>query len=662
MQIFKTNSFRKEPEQQEKTTSNDQRAAMSADAAVQGKRYPENWRKAFTLAENVRFTRTPDSAVAKRPQPSPARTIVPATAAQANTARMAKGQVPAPHSSKIPEKQAYDAPHMSVTKTPIRSQGISARPPIPNPLILKRVRYTPPAHIALDDGDMPPVAGGLGDVCAPLPLFISDFAFFECGPFVLKSADVSRVQEKQQEKQEISNQLEAEVQPQVSVAEMFREFECNLPHANQPSSPSTGPVVQAKDERPAIQQNEPVKAIELEPAQKEKPANPYQFPMLDLLQLPVHQNDFAQNTAVSSQDALERVAGLLENVLEDFGVKGEITAMRSGPVVTSFEFELADGVKASRIIALSEDIARAMCIASTRVAVISGRNAVCIELAAPTRESIYLRDVMQSRAFREANLKLPLALGKNTDGKPVSADLAKMPHLFMAGEAGAGQSVALNAMIVSLLCRMTPQQCRFIMVDPEMSTLSVYDGIPHLLTPVVTDLRKAMTALQWAVQEMEERYRKQEKGEQGAFPYIVIVINELASLMAEAGQEVEDIIEYLARMAHAVGIHLIAATEHPSADVVNDSIQAAFSTRISFSVASKVDSRTILGGQGAEQLLGEGDMLFMSGHGSVTRVHGAFVSASEVKEIASYCKKQGAPAYLDKLNEETVTDIFVAAE
>ncbi|PIT70384.1 DNA translocase FtsK [Bartonella tribocorum] len=428
----------------------------------------------------------------------------------------------------------------------------------------------------------------------------------------------------------------------------------------------------------------------------------YEFPPINLLQKPI----FHEGTMIP-QETLERGAGLLESVLEDFGIKGEVIHVHPGPVVTMYEFKPAAGVKSSRVINLSDDIARSMSAISTRVAVIPGRNVIGIELPNAVRETVYLRELIQTRSFRESEFKLALALGKGINGEPVIAELAKMPHLLVAGTTGSGKSVAINTMILSILYRMTPQQCRLIMVDPKMLELSVYDGIPHLLTPVVTDPKKAVTALKWAVREMEERYRKMaklgvrnidgfnarvalaaQKGEtimctvQSGFdketgemlyheeamdltqlPYIVVIVDEMADLMMVAGKEIENAIQRLAQMARAAGIHLIMATQRPSVDVITGTIKANFPTRISFQVTSKIDSRTILGEQGAETLLGQGDMLHMAGGGRIVRVHGPFVSDEEVESVVAHLKMQGKPDYLatvtdneDENNEDASTD------
>jgi len=415
----------------------------------------------------------------------------------------------------------------------------------------------------------------------------------------------------------------------------------------------------------------------------------YQLPSLDLLT----EAPPVKDTHTLSDEALEENARMLEAVLSDFGVKGRISAVRPGPVVTLYEFEPAAGVKSSRVISLSDDVARSMSAVAARIATISGRNVIGIELPNQFRETVYLREMFASGDYEKARAPLTLALGKTIGGEPVMADLAKMPHLLVAGTTGSGKSVGLNTMILSLLFRMSPQQCRLIMIDPKMLELSVYDGIPHLLSPVVTDPRKAIVALKWAVREMEDRYRKMSKmGVRGveafnervrkakdkgevlkrtvqtgfdretgkpvyedenlefeALPYIVVVVDEVADLMMVSGKEIEGAVQRLAQMARAAGIHLIAATQRPSVDVITGTIKANFPTRISFQVTSKIDSRTILGEQGAEQLLGQGDMLYMAGGGRVTRLHGPFVSDGEVEAVAKALREQGQPQYLEEV-------------
>ncbi|MFL5125303.1 MAG: DNA translocase FtsK [Microvirga sp.] len=412
----------------------------------------------------------------------------------------------------------------------------------------------------------------------------------------------------------------------------------------------------------------------------------YQLPPLQMLSEP-------KKSPVStvSEDALEQNATLLESTLEDFGVRGEIINVRPGPVVTLYELEPAPGTKSSRVISLADDIARSMSAVSARVAVVQGRNAIGIELPNLKRETVYLRELLASQDFESTKHKLALCLGKTIGGEPVIADLARMPHLLVAGTTGSGKSVAINTMILSLIYRLKPEECRLIMVDPKMLELSVYDGIPHLLSPVVTDPKKAIIALKWAVREMEERYKKMSKlgvrnidgfnqrvaeakakneviartvqtgfdrdtGEAvyedeimdlEPLPFIVVIVDEMADLMMVAGKDIEGAIQRLAQMARAAGIHVILATQRPSVDVITGTIKANFPTRISFQVTSKIDSRTILGEMGAEQLLGQGDMLYMAGGGRITRVHGPFVSDTEVEKVVAHLKRQGRPSYLD---------------
>ncbi|MDM9649684.1 DNA translocase FtsK [Rhizobium sp. S163] len=422
----------------------------------------------------------------------------------------------------------------------------------------------------------------------------------------------------------------------------------------------------------------------------------FQLPSMHLLAEP----KAVVRDSTLSADALEQNARMLEGVLEDFGVKGEIIHVRPGPVVTLYELEPAPGIKSSRVIGLADDIARSMSAIAARVAVVPGRNAIGIELPNNIRETVYLREMIASRDFETSKAKLAMALGKTIGGEAVIADLAKMPHLLVAGTTGSGKSVAINTMILSLLYRMTPEQCRLIMIDPKMLELSVYDGIPHLLSPVVTDPKKAVVALKWTVREMEERYKKMSKigvrnidgfnsrveqalakGEaisrtvQTGFdretgeamyeteefdlkplPYIVVIIDEMADLMMVAGKDIEGAVQRLAQMARAAGIHVIMATQRPSVDVITGTIKANFPTRISFQVTSKIDSRTILGEQGAEQLLGMGDMLYMAGGGRIQRVHGPFVADGEVEDIVAYLKTQGAPQYLDAITADDDED------
>jgi DNA segregation ATPase FtsK/SpoIIIE, S-DNA-T family len=427
------------------------------------------------------------------------------------------------------------------------------------------------------------------------------------------------------------------------------------------------------------------------PPKPRRVANGYILPPVDLLAQPSK-----AGRATVSSEMLQENAIALESVLADFGVRGEIINARPGPVVTLYELEPAPGIKSSRVISLADDIARSMSALSARVAVVSGRNAIGIELPNPTREKVYLRELLASHDYAETAARLPLCLGKGIGGEAVLVDLSRMPHLLIAGTTGSGKSVAINTMILSLVYRLHPDQCRLIMVDPKMLELSVYDGIPHLLTPVVTDPKKAVVALKWAVREMEERYKKMSKlgvrnvdgynarvveasakGEKlirtvhtgynretgeaiyekeeldlEPLPYIVVIVDEMADLMMVAGKDIEGAVQRLAQMARAAGLHVILATQRPSVDVITGTIKANFPTRISFQVTSKIDSRTILGEQGAEQLLGQGDMLYMAGGGRISRVHGPFVSDGEVEKVVRHLKSQGVPEYLEAVTAE----------
>jgi len=435
---------------------------------------------------------------------------------------------------------------------------------------------------------------------------------------------------------------------------------------------------------------------ERQPTLELEPDSQPLLPSLELLAKPV-----TAKTEAINEEALEKNARLLETVLDDFGVRGQIVQIRPGPVVTLYELEPAPGIKASRIIGLADDIARSMSAISVRVAVVSGRNVIGIELPNRKAETVFLRELLEAAAYENHPGRLALILGKDISGEPVLADLAKMPHLLIAGTTGSGKSVGINTMILSILYRMPPDRCKFIMVDPKMLELSVYDGIPHLLAPVVTDPRKAILALKWTVREMENRYRKMSKlgvrnidgfnarlaeaaarGESlirkvqtgfdqetghpifepepfdtSELPLIVVVVDEMADLMLVAGKEIEAAIQRLAQMARAAGIHLIMATQRPSVDVITGTIKANFPTRISFQVTSKIDSRTILGEGGAEQLLGRGDMLYMAGGGRITRVHGPFVSDEEVERVVSFLKTRGNPNYIDEITEDDDTPL-----
>jgi DNA segregation ATPase FtsK/SpoIIIE, S-DNA-T family len=433
----------------------------------------------------------------------------------------------------------------------------------------------------------------------------------------------------------------------------------------------------------------------------EKTESGWQRPSLNLLK----RAPTAKPGPEFTQTVMRGNARLLEDVLADFGVKGEVKDIKPGPVVTLYEMEPARGTKSSRVIGLADDIARSMSVVSVRAAVVPGRNAIGLELPNVRREPVHLREILEAEVFKTNDFALPLALGKSIGGEPVIADLARMPHLLVAGTTGSGKSVGINAMVLSLLYRHAPEDCRLLMIDPKMLELSVYNGIPHLLTPVVTDPHKAVAALNWAVGEMEERYKRmaalsvrnidvfnnrvrnakkrgemlartvqtgfdksgqaifeKQKMELETLPHIVIVVDEFADLMSVAGKDVEGVVQRLAQMARAAGIHLIMATQRPSVDVITGTIKANFPTRISFKVTSKIDSRTILNEQGAEQLLGQGDMLYSTGAGNIIRVHGAFVSDEEVEAIADALRRQGAPNYIDGLADAPVADEIASGE
>ncbi len=476
-----------------------------------------------------------------------------------------------------------------------------------------------------------------------------------------------------------------------------------MPGFDEAESRTTKPVSRAAATPVEPARKEPRIAREAKPARQNKRAkaeaepqlafddSAFELPPLSLLAKPKVVAEPRE-----SDETLEQNARVLEGVLSDFGVRGQITKVRPGPVVTMYELEPAAGIKASRVIGLADDVARSMSATSARIAVVPGRNVIGIELPNRRRETVYLRELLSGPEFEAPRTQLTLALGKDISGASVVADLARMPHLLIAGTTGSGKSVAINTMILSLLYRFSPRECRMIMIDPKMLELSVYDGIPHLLAPVVTEAKKAIVALKWAVREMEDRYRKMSKlgvrniegfnervvraaakreilkrvvqtgfdRESGEpvyeeeiltlepLPFLVVVIDEMADLMIVAGKEIEALVQRLAQMARAAGIHVVMATQRPSVDVITGTIKANFPTRISFQVTSKIDSRTILGEQGAEQLLGQGDMLYMAGGGRIRRVHGPFVSDGEVEEVVSHLKEQGHPEYLDAVTQD----------
>jgi len=470
--------------------------------------------------------------------------------------------------------------------------------------------------------------------------------------------------------------------PAVSPASSYAAAEPAMasaePQPSAPPAPRAPSVARSKPRPPAAHQDELGLAG-------------WHFPPIGLLAPPP-----ARQSVGPSQEALENNARLLESVLEDFGVRGQITQISPGPVVTLYELEPAPGTKTARVIGLADDLARSMSAVSVRVATVPGRNVIGIELPNAKRETVFLSELLTDVAFARAPGRLNLALGKDIGGQPSVVDLARMPHLLIAGTTDSAKSVAINTMILSLLYRLTPDECRLIMIDPKMLELSVYDGIPHLLCPVVTEPSKAIVALKWAVKEMERRYRAmsqlgvrnisgynarvaeaREKGEQltrrvqtgfdaetgkpmfedqplplDALPFIVVVVDEMADLMLVAGKDIEAAVQRLAQMARAAGIHILMATQRPSVDVITGTIKANFPTRISFQVTSKIDSRTILGEQGAEQLLGQGDMLYMAGGGRITRVHGPFVTDSEVEKVVAHLRAQGEPDYIDDVTED----------
>ncbi|TIO87204.1 MAG: DNA translocase FtsK [Mesorhizobium sp.] len=631
------------------------------------------WQRYFFLAPNVRFTRTPDSD--KRPAPQPAEetpakaatrlsdSIRPAPAAPA-VANPVRPIPAASYPAKLPQAVAAQAPQPPKFRWSYLSDDAFFE--FSMPLLAERL-----ARARMSDPAQPPVAPAPG---RPAPVQPSPSRPASIG----EATSFYRVIEWR------SNGPGASPAPAIApppAPPAARPAPVEV-EPRPPEAMAAAPVPNSRRAQTARAPSLPVAGKVASPAASAG----YELPSEDLLQTPPEGQGFYM-----SQERMEQNADLLESVLEDFGVKGEIIHVRPGPVVTLYEFEPAPGVKSSRVIGLADDIARSMSAISARVAVVPGRNVIGIELPNETRETVYFRELIESAGFRNTSCRLALGLGKTIGGEPVIADLAKMPHLLVAGTTGSGKSVAINTMILSLLYRMKPEECRLIMVDPKMLELSVYDGIPHLLTPVVTDSKKAVTALKWAVREMEERYRKMarlgvrnidgynqraaaardsgevvvmqvqvgfEKGtgeplfeereiDLAPMPYIVIIVDEMADLMMVAGKEIEGAIQRLAQMARAAGIHLIMATQRPSVDVITGTIKANFPTRISFQVTSKIDSRTILGEQGAEQLLGQGDMLHMAGGGRIVRVHGPFVSDLEVEHVVAHLKAQGRPEYLD---------------
>jgi len=550
-----------------------------------------------------------------------------------------------------------------------------------NDVIKNRIRSNKPTYAP----DLAPVTKGMGRGPDPLVLQPGADTGLRAEPPLTAPAVNTHADIVAPHPEEIfAPYVEADVEPaQAPVAPIQRAVP-QAPVAQQIPTPEPKKVVQNPVRKP-VQQSARAKAEAQPQLAFDENAAQFELPPLNLLASP----DTIERH-VLSDEALEENARMLEAVLDDYGVKGEIVSVRPGPVVTMYELEPAPGLKASRVIGLSDDIARSMSALSARVSTVPGRSVIGIELPNDKREMVAFREILSSREYESSNRKLPLALGKDIGGDPIVANLAKMPHLLIAGTTGSGKSVAINTMILSLLYKLTPEDCRMIMIDPKMLELSVYDGIPHLLSPVVTDPKKAVVALKWTVGEMEDRYRKMSKmgvrnidgynsrvadalakGEtfsrtvQTGFddetgepvfeteeiipekmPYIVVVVDEMADLMMVAGKEIEACIQRLAQMARASGIHIIMATQRPSVDVITGTIKANFPTRISFQVTSKVDSRTILGEMGAEQLLGMGDMLYMAGGAKITRCHGPFVSDEEVEEIVNHLKSFGEPEYV----------------
>ncbi|MCZ7938342.1 DNA translocase FtsK [Agrobacterium salinitolerans] len=750
-------------------------ADVSAADAIEGRAEMPGWQNAFVLGPNVRFTRTPESAFARRmPVETPnipeeeVLAVAPAEAPEPEVVEQqqavqqevapvsqpvikpAEPRMPPPRMPFLPQppeargaraltyklrlelarKQAEEA--AAAARAPVQAEVSLAseapaqqifspvQPPSVEPAIDAVQTTAPQAAIPafaahLPDElfwevmtlDLPGAAGEGVSASARAVLANSVTAPAVVAPVALASPAAAATV--------FSSVPPVITVPGGSAIRLYREI-----GVRQSVVPAALPVVEQEVAPPAVaetpmvveapkpvEQVQPVERITAEPRftprapiQASQPMfrdapvfaeGEYEYPSIDLLQ-----EARVQQTTTMTPEALEQSAGLLESVLEDFGIKGEIIDVRPGPVVTLYEFEPAPGVKSSRVIGLSDDIARSMSALSARVAVVPGRNVIGIELPNPVRETVYLRELIEATDYAETRQKLALCLGKTIGGEPVIAELAKMPHLLVAGTTGSGKSVAINTMILSLLYRLKPEECRLIMVDPKMLELSVYDGIPHLLTPVVTDPKKAVMALKWAVREMEDRYRKmsrlgvrnidgynaraaaarakgetvfcnvqtgfdratgeavyeQEEMDLTAMPYIVVIVDEMADLMMVAGKEIEGAIQRLAQMARAAGIHLIMATQRPSVDVITGTIKANFPTRISFQVTSKIDSRTILGEQGAEHLLGQGDMLHMMGGGRIARVHGPFVSDEEVEKVVAHLKTQGRPEYLGTVTED----------
>nr|WP_083198471.1 DNA translocase FtsK [Pararhizobium polonicum] len=683
---------------------------------IEGRGDAPVWQSAFVLGPNVRFTRTPESVYSKRPaadatkEPEAAELNEPATADLAETVEVSV-ESPLEHTpAAFERRESADASGIQLLSFRLQ-QEIESRLDAHSARATEEQAAIDLVCFPGEDGvEQPEGQKSVFKRSSPF-LHVSDEVFWntmdmEADMDVLAPAlrwqppeyhvapnSVTALYREIGVKP-VARQLTGAVLPEPApIAPPLRTQEQEKPSA----SVIADVVEPPRMARPQVTIAKPIRAVRpdtfvaIPDVAADVGAAEYVLPPVTLLQEPS-----VQETAIITQEALEQSAGLLESVLEDFGVRGEIIDVRPGPVVTLYEFEPAPGVKSSRVIGLADDIARSMSALSARVAVVPGRNVIGIELPNPVRETVYFRELIESENYGETRFKLALCLGKTIGGEPVIAELAKMPHLLVAGTTGSGKSVAINTMILSLLYRLKPEECRLIMVDPKMLELSVYDGIPHLLTPVVTDPKKAVMALKWAVREMEDRYRKmsrlgvrnidgynaraamarakgetvlcsvqtgfdrstgeaifeQEEMDLAPMPYIVVIVDEMADLMMVAGKEIEGAIQRLAQMARAAGIHLIMATQRPSVDVITGTIKANFPTRISFQVTSKIDSRTILGEQGAEHLLGQGDMLHMVGGGRIARVHGPFVSDEEVEKVVAHLKTQGRPEYLGTVTED----------
>ena len=428
-------------------------------------------------------------------------------------------------------------------------------------------------------------------------------------------------------------------------------------------------ITQKIQEEISVQEVSPQQQLPLESTKTEKSAS-FKIPPIKLLDDPVKIENQLDEESYKTQSKF------LENVLLDFSISGEIKRVSAGPVVTLYEFEPTAGIKTSKIINLSEDIARNTSSISTRVATVPGKSTIGIEIPNKVRENVALKEIISSKEFNNKDIKIPITLGKSISGFPIVGDLVSMPHLLIAGTTGSGKSVCINTLILSILYRHKPDDCKLIMIDPKMLELSIYQGIPHLLTPVITEPKKATTALKWVVKEMEKRYRemteigvrnisgfndKASSESKKKMPYIVVIVDEMADLMMIAGKEIENYIQRLAQMARAAGIHIVMATQRPSVDVITGTIKANFPTRISFQVTSKIDSRTILGEQGAELLLGNGDMLFMSSASRIIRIHGPYVSEKEIERVSTFLRLQGSPTYIEEVTriEEQENDEVV---